>query len=206
MRRCSLDKKIKKTQKSTFLKSVFTLMTGTTIAQAIPIIASPILTRIYTPEDFGLLALYLSIVSIVGVGITARYELAIMLPKKNKDALNLVVLSIFVSLVISVIVFILVLVSGKSFASILGNELIYPWLYFVPFSLLLTGVYQSFNYWSNRNKKYRRLATNRVVQSTTTAGVNLGIGIIKKGPYGLILGNIISQTTSTLRLSLKSSK
>jgi len=43
--------------KSEFAKNVLTLMTGTTIAQAIPIAISPILTRIYTPEDFGVFAL-----------------------------------------------------------------------------------------------------------------------------------------------------
>ena len=72
--------------KSEFGRNVLTLMTGTTIAQAIPIAISPILTRIYTPEDFGVFALYISISTIFAVIVTGRYELAIMLPKKNKDA------------------------------------------------------------------------------------------------------------------------
>ena len=70
--------------KSEFSKNVLTLMTGTTIAQAIPIAISPILTRIYTPEDFGVFALYLSIVSILVVFTTGQYDLAIMLPKYEK--------------------------------------------------------------------------------------------------------------------------
>jgi O-antigen/teichoic acid export membrane protein len=79
--------------KSEFSRNVLTLMTGTTIAQAIPIAISPILTRIYTPEDFGVFALYMSVVSIVSVVATGRYELAIMLPKKDEDAINIVTLS-----------------------------------------------------------------------------------------------------------------
>ena len=74
--------------KSEFSQNVLTLMTGTTLAQAIPIIISPILTRIYTPEDFGLLALFLSITNIIGSVANGRYELAIMLPKKNDNAIN----------------------------------------------------------------------------------------------------------------------
>jgi len=187
-----------------FLKNILTLLTGTTIAQAIPIAISPILTRIYTPEDFGLLALYLSITSIIAVAVTARYELAIMLPEDDKDAINLLALSILIASALSAAILIIVLIWGRTIASFLGNEQIYPWLYFVPLSLLLTGIYQAFNYWSNRKQQYRRLAINRVTQSTTTAAVNLGVGTIKDGAFGLIFGNIISQLTATIRLSIKS--
>lgn len=83
--------------KSEFSRNVLTLMTGTTIAQAIPIAISPILTRIYTPEDFGVFALYMAIASIVAVVATGRYEMAIMLPKKDSDAINIVALSILIS-------------------------------------------------------------------------------------------------------------
>ena len=67
--------------KSEFSKNVLTLMTGATIAQAIPIAISPILTRIYTPEDFGIFALFIAITTIFGTIANGRYELAIMLPK-----------------------------------------------------------------------------------------------------------------------------
>jgi O-antigen/teichoic acid export membrane protein len=60
--------------KSEFSRNVLTLMTGTTIAQAIPIAISPILTRIYTPEDFGMFALYMSTASLFSVIATGRYE------------------------------------------------------------------------------------------------------------------------------------
>ena len=75
--------------KSEFSKNVLTLMTGTTIAQAIPIAISPILTRIYTPEDFGKYALFLSLVMIAMSITTLRYEQAFMLPAKSKDAFAL---------------------------------------------------------------------------------------------------------------------
>ncbi len=64
-------------------RNILTLMTGSTIAQAIPIAISPILTRLYTPEDFGVLALFTSLVTIFSVISTGRYEFAIMLPKKR---------------------------------------------------------------------------------------------------------------------------
>ena len=84
-----------------FVANVLILMTGTTIAQAIPIVASPIITRIYAPDEFGTFALYMAIVSIVSVMATGKYELAVMLPEKEEDAINLVALSIFLSSFVS---------------------------------------------------------------------------------------------------------
>ena len=83
--------------KSEFSRNVLTLMTGTTIAQAIPIAISPILTRIYTPEDFGILALFVAISTIFGSIANGRYELAIMLPKKDEDAINIFALGFIVN-------------------------------------------------------------------------------------------------------------
>ena len=182
---------------SEFSRNVLTLMTGTTIAQAIPIAISPILTRIYTPKDFGIFALYISISSIFATIATGRYELAIMLPKKDEDAINIVVLSIILSLVISLLTFIIVFFFNSQITAILGNEEIKNWLYFIPLTVLLTGIYQAFNYWSNRKKQYRRLVSSKVIQSTTTATTNLSLGFSGLGSNGLIFGGILGQAIAT---------
>ena len=77
-----------------FAKNVLTLLTGSTIAQAIPIAVSPILTRLYTPEDFGILALFLAIVSFIAIVFTGQYESAIILPEKYEDVINIFFLSL----------------------------------------------------------------------------------------------------------------
>jgi len=186
--------------KSEFTRNVLTLMTGTTIAQAIPIAISPILTRIYTPEDFGIFSLYMSVVSIVSVIATGRYELAIMLPKKNTDAANIVALSILISFIISFITLLVVFIFNRTITDLLGNEAISNWLYFIPVTVLFTGIYQSFNYWANRKKEYKRLALSRVLQSFTSSGSNLGMGFDGFGFSGLILGNLFGQFISTVYL------
>ena len=183
--------------KSEFSRNVLTLMTGTTIAQAIPIAISPILTRIYTPEDFGVFALYMSIASILSVVATGRYELAIMLPKKDEDAVNIVAVSIIISFFVSFISFFIVFIFNTQITNLLGNPEISNWLYFIPITVLLTGIYQSFNYWSNRKKQYKRLATSRVMQSGTTATSNLGMGFGGFGSSGLILGGVLGQGVAT---------
>ena len=186
--------------KSEFSRNILTLMTGTTIAQAIPIAISPILTRIYTPEDFGVFALYMAIVSIIAVVATGRYEMAIMLPKKDSDAINIVALSILISFFVSFILFVIVFIFNTQITNLLNNPEISNWLYFIPITILLTGIYQSFNYWSNRKKHYKRLAISRVVQSGSTASVNLGIGFCGFGSSGLIIGQLLGQSISTIIL------
>jgi len=186
--------------KSEFARNVLTLMTGTTIAQAIPIAISPILTRIYTPEDFGMFALYMSVASILSVVATGRYELAIMLPKKDEDAINIVALSIMISFFVSFITLLIVFFFNASLTSLLGNPEISTWLYFIPLTVLLTGIYQSFNYWSNRKKEYKRLATSRIIQSGTTASSNLGMGFGGFGGAGLIGSSILGQGVASFVL------
>ncbi len=183
--------------KSEFSRSVLTLMTGTTIAQAIPIAISPILTRIYTPEDFGVFALYMSIASIIGVAATGRYELAIMLPKKDEHAVNIVSLSIIISFLVSLVLFLIVFVFNSQITSLLGNSEISNWLYFIPISIMITSFYNSLNYWSNRKKHYKRLATSRVVQSGATATANLSMGFVGFGASGLILSGLAGQGIAT---------
>lgn len=183
-----------------FSKNVITLMTGTILAQALPIAISPILTRLYSPDDFGVFALFMSLISIFGIIITARYELSIMLPKSSSDAANLVVLSISIAFLLSIILLIVVFVFNDQIVRFLGNTDLKNWLYFIPLSVLLTGVYQSLNYWSNRNKKYKRLASAKVIESSMKGGTNIGFGFINIGAIGLIFGSIIGKLFSTLFL------
>ena len=81
------------TPQSAYARNVIKLMMGTSLAQAIPIAISPILTRLYSPEEFGRFALYMAVAMIASVLVTGRYELAIMLPRHDKDALHITVLA-----------------------------------------------------------------------------------------------------------------
>ena len=179
-----------------FAKNVLTLMTGTSIAQAIPIALTPILTRLYTPEQFGVYALYLAAASLLAVIATARYELAIMLPKAEEDAAALVVLSIAIAVVLSVVSFFLIYFLNDRISIFLGNREIGKWLCWTPLALLFTGIYQSLNYWSNRKKHFKRLAISRMVQGSGSAASQVGLGAAAL-PGGLIFGSLIGQFLAT---------
>ncbi len=184
--------------KSEFSRNVLTLMTGTTIAQAIPIAISPILTRIYTPEDFGVFTLYIAIVSLISIFATAQYDIAIVLPKSDIKAINLMALSLLICCIVVVFTILCIfLFKNILFEQIEQKELL-NFIYLIPLSVLLMGIYQIFNYWSNRKKYYKIMAINRTTQSLTTASSNVLIGLLSRS--GLIIGQLIGQITSTLLL------
>lgn len=182
--------------KSDFLRNVLTLMTGTTLAQAIPIAAMPLLTRLYTPEDFGVLALYMSLAGMISVIITARYEVAVMLPERDEDAASLVALSVCIAGTISFLLLIVVFMFNQSIQELLNNTAIGPWLYLLPITVFVTGLWQALNYWNNRAKKFKRLAVSRVAQGGGMTAAQFLLSGLSTG--GLVVGYLAGQFSGLL--------
>ncbi|WP_338449638.1 oligosaccharide flippase family protein [Niallia oryzisoli] len=186
---------IKKYFKGEFSRNVLTLFTGTSMAQLIPIAISPILTRLYGPEEFGVFALYTAIVSILSVISTGRYELAIILPQKDSEAINISGLAFFLNISISLCLLVVFLIGEEQFKSIFGLDELGVWIYFLPFSIMLLGAYQIIYYWLNRRKMYKYMSTNKVTQQVWIGGSNLSLGYTTNG-VGLIFGTIVGQLIS----------
>ncbi len=184
-----------------FNRNVMKLTTGTTIAQAIPIAISPILTRIYTPDEFGVLALFTAITAILGSISNARYELSIVLPEKEEDAINLVALSILISFTLSSFLFLVILMFQNNIIKFLGNSEINLWLYFVPLVVFMIGIFNAFKFYNTRIKKYNIIAQVSVLKSVSLAISQILLGLLKFGHHGLILGQIFSHLFSNGRLA-----
>jgi O-antigen/teichoic acid export membrane protein len=190
-----------------FISYVITLMFGTVIAQALPILISPILTRMYSPKDFGVFTLFTSVTSIVSIIATARYELAIVLPEEEIDSVNILVLSLLIALCVSTLALLGTFFFNKNLVHFLhlNNDGL---LYLIPISVLAIGTYQSFNYWLNRKKRFKDISISKIAQSSATAVTNLSMGFWFSN-WGLILGGLIGQITSTgilIRQFLKKDK
>lgn len=186
--------------KSEFSRNVLTLMTGTTIAQAIIIAISPILTRLYSPEDFGVYAFFTAITSIFGSIANGRYELAIMLPKKDEDAINITALGFIINVSLSLFLLFVIIIFHDVILDLLNNKEISPWLYFVPISVFLMGCFNLLNYFNNRKKYYKDLAKANVYKSIGAAVVQLVFGFLKAGAIGLVSGQIFSQFFANTKL------
>jgi O-antigen/teichoic acid export membrane protein len=108
--------------KSTFWKNVFTLALGTSLAQLIPILISPVLTQLYTPEQFGIYGLYFSCTMVLSVIICGRYEMAILLPEKDEERINLLALCIIIAVIVTAFLLIVIYFWNGWIATILKNE------------------------------------------------------------------------------------
>ena len=175
-------------------------MTGTTIAQAIPLAVSPILTRLYTPEDFGLFALFIALTSVFVSFASGRYELAVMLPVDDKESINILALGLLITTALSTSLLLFITLFHDIILSLVNNIEIGVWLYFIPLIVLFTGLYNLLTYFNNRQKCYQDLAHATIVKSLVLVAVQLGIGFVKTGATGLISGQILSSFFANMKL------
>ncbi len=189
-----------KTEKNSFYKNVVTLIKGNSIAQAIPLIISPILARIYSPENFADFGVYMSILAILTVFVTGKYELAIMLPKKDNNALNIFALSIIITIIVSIITLLITINPFFNLVDLLSLTIDKNLIFYFPLSILLIGVFNSFYYLNNRSKQFHELAQTKVYRSSSTAIFNISFGAIGLTSFGLIASNIIAQLIANINL------
>jgi O-antigen/teichoic acid export membrane protein len=185
-------------------RDVIVLMIGTLFSQVIPILSAPVLTRLYSPEDFGKFALFLAISSIMAVISAGRYELAIILPKKDSDAVCLLKLAVTIACLFGLILLIMVFLLHIFFSEFMSKTNLGVMLYCVPVSVCLTGVYQCFYYWNNRKKEYQFMAFNKIWQSILITGTSIFCGIVGLGGGGLVIGMLTGQLISTSLMVMKS--
>jgi len=184
-------------------RNILVLASGTTLAQSIPIAVSPILTRIFSPEDFGILAVYIAIVTILSVVVTGRYEQAIMLPKSQRDAVHIVILSMFIALIFSLICLAGVLFFHEDLRNLTGNIDLGNWLYFIPLSIFIAGCYNTLYLWNNRFKNYNVISQSKIIQTSGMSISQLSTGALKFWSAGLILGWIAGQLLAVFFLVYK---
>lgn len=183
-------------KQSRFVRNVAIMMGGTMIAQAIPILISPLLTRLYTPEELGVFAVYFSLTMFLSVIATGRYDLAIMLPANRNKGIALTLLSMALSIVTALAFTILVAFAGGWMARGMDAPTMLPWLWLVGPATVLMASYVSLTYWLNRHGRYGVMSRNRIMQSGLLATAQLGMGAVP-GPVGLILGHFIAQLVTT---------
>ncbi|MEX0779652.1 MAG: lipopolysaccharide biosynthesis protein [Balneolales bacterium] len=190
--------------RSGFFKDSLTLISGMSLAQSIPFLISPILTRLYSPDEFGAYAIYAALTGVLAVIVTGRYEPAILLPESQKDAEHVTVLAIMITFLVSVTSLVLIIFLNHEIVTAFNVPEISSFLYLVPFSLLFIGLTQTYTYYLNRSKKYGTISTAKLTQTTTLAGGQIGFGYFGLSSSGLILGTVLGSAAGWLHLKIKS--
>ena len=186
--------------RSEFLRNVATLISGSMLAQMIPFFLAPVVARLYYPADYAVLAAYTSISVLLTIVATGMYDSALMLDTADGEAVNTASVAVTITLLISFFSGIMIVLFKDVIANFTGNESVTFWLYLIPLTVLFTGLYSTFSVWTNRKKRYKRLAVNKVIQTIVTTSLTIGLGFAGWREKGLLLSMITGQAVSFLLL------
>jgi len=192
--------KLKNLFKNQFVRSVSVLAGATAIGQVTMLLALPFLTRLYTPEDFGLQGIIIALLGILGSIASFRYQVAIPLPKTDTMAVNLMGVAFVVVVATTLLTVIAIVLFGEHFAAIVETPEVVIYLWFLPAGMLVIGIYNVLLFWSTRKKAFKSIARTRIEQAIGGAGTQLGLGVAGFGAGGLLTGQLISQGAGFLGL------
>jgi O-antigen/teichoic acid export membrane protein len=196
-----LSSSIAKFYKVEFYRNLLTMVSGTTLAQAVPFLIYPVLTRLYAPEDFGVFSVFLTVCSFLFIVATFRFEYAIMLPPEQKKADYLVSLCLLTTGVVALATLVLSVPASWIVSHFKGVGETTAWLFLVPLSVLLQGVYLAFTAWLNRGKAFRASAAASVTQSLGSSLFRMGFGFLGVTLLGLVYGYLIGQVLTVALLA-----
>ena len=190
--------------KSDFLKNVATLITGTVLAQLIPILLQPILSRIYDAAEYGTFTIYISIIGMLAAAGNLKFEGAVVLPDSDKKGSALVIGGIIISFFFSALWFIIFLLFGEQIIEIFHfSSSIKIWLLIIPFAIFVISSSRVLNYWLIRQKAFKASSVNKLARRASEGTSQFAI-LKFSNQQGLIIGNIIGETINFF-ISLKQS-
>jgi lipopolysaccharide exporter len=185
-----------------FARSVVTLASGTAIAQLLLVLAVPVLTRLYSPADYGALAVYSSTLAVLVVLASLRYEAAIPLPEDDEVAGSLLMLTFGLLAAMTAFVSLMVWLAGDAFVTAVNVPGLGPYLWLIPLGFLGAGTYQALSYWAIRRREFGRVARTRLSQGAGQVVAQVGLGLAGAGAPGLLIGDVIGRVAGAGGLAL----
>ena len=182
--------------KNPFIRSLSVLMAGTALTNLIIVLTTPLLTRMYTPEEFGVYSVFLSLLYTGIILVSLRYETAIPLPEDEDEAFHLLVLSIILAIIVSALSYILFYFIPVS--QLLNVPKIEPYMWMLSLSLLGLGIFQAFNSWALRDEQYMMISRTKMTMNSSQIVSQLSLGLFQLGLLGLLIGEVIGRITGAL--------
>lgn len=180
----------------TFVGYIVTMMSGKGIASLIGLLTMPIVARLFSPEDFGVAAIFLSLGVLVSNVGALRYESALVLPKDDEEALLLMALAYRILGGLCVLLGVLILLYKAIGIPIQLFESLGIWLWLWPVGVLLLTMIQIQENWLGRQRRFRVVATSMVVGTSVTGGARIGFGLLAgSSVFGLIVGHMFGQVS-----------
>lgn len=194
-------KKVKRILQNNLFKSILLVTGGTGIAQLLNILLSPVITRIFSPDEYGILTVYVAILGSLTIVGSLKYDSAIPIAEDDEKAINILVLCLVVLFTFVGIVALVITFSGHYLLSLFNAELLFNYRYLVPIGILFVGLYDIFSKWAFRKRDYYSLSKTKLNQSLFSNGTKVGAGLLNFGPVGLVLGHIIGTSAGIFTLA-----
>ncbi len=185
-----------------FFKSTGVLVGGTAIGQLLGLIALPLLTRIYTANDFSALAIYAAILAMLSSVICMRFDAAIPLPDDESEAQNLLLLALISIAGVTILLSILVLFFSDALAQVLGMKNFSSFLWLVPIGSAFVGLYSAFQFMVLRKKAFVAISKTRLIQAASGISTQVILGFSFSGPIGLMVGYTLMSGAGVISLGL----
>ena len=169
------------------------MLLGNITAQMITLMSAPIITRLYTPDDFGVLTLVWSYVGILSVIACLRFDQAVVIENHDADAINLVFICMLLTGVLTLSLCILVACAAQDIAKLikLPKSLFYLW--YIPAGFAAFGVNSTLTHWFARQKKFSYIAIGRVTGALASAVLKISFGFfLFSSATWLVTGNIVA--------------
>ncbi|KUG18918.1 o-antigen flippase wzx [hydrocarbon metagenome] len=180
---------------SRFIKNVLKLGSATAIAQLLGVLLIPVITRIYSPADFGINQIFLSTVLIIGAVSCLSYQLSILLPKTDREAAHIAMLCFYLIITISI-------VAGASFwlcSDWIEGALNVPgfsrYIFLLPIGIFFHGFALMMSLWLSRRVRFGTIAVSKVASSISNKVVQIGFGLVSASPLGLIAGSLANDAS-----------
>lgn len=174
-----------------FAKYVGILVGGTVAARLVFALALPFITRLYSPEDFELLAVYMAALALVTSIASLRLGRTIPLPDSDEEASNLLALSLIAATAFGALLAILTVFFPQATVETLGKPEFLPYRWLLPAGVVLASTYQSLQFWASRKRRYKLVAKTRLGRALSGASTQLGLGTLGIAPFGLLFGHMI---------------
>ncbi|MBP1767629.1 MAG: hypothetical protein H6P98_1744 [Candidatus Aminicenantes bacterium] len=188
-----------KVKTSVFFKNIFIVMAGTGAAQIISIALVPIISRLFSPSNFGISGSFAAIAGIIGAAVTLEYSQAIMLPKEKENALGLLAVSFSCVAAVSLLTLLICVVAPGTVNGLMKTRGAWP-LALLVLSTVVTGLNYTSQAWAVRVKAFKRTSTSQVIRSLTGKVTSIGFGLLGVGAPGLIIGDIVGNLAASVNL------
>jgi O-antigen/teichoic acid export membrane protein len=192
--------------KKEFVKNVLTLITGSALSQVVIYASILILTRLFSTELFGIYMLFSSATLIIKPLATLQYEFAIVLPKKDTDAINLVGFSFIILVSYCLLLLIIIFFFNKNIADFFNITELANFIYLLPLSVFLFGGVSIFDYWNNRTNMFKNISKGLLTKSAVMSSSQIAVGFSSFNSLGLIPGMLMGQFLQLLFLIKASAK